>query len=134
MGASNNNPGTLNGAANEAITEFTFVDTAGTTAKEALKFSVADTGDTPIGIAQSTVTSGETVGVVTAGETFLTVDGSGTAIVAGDYLKPSGDSDGLGIKAAADGDAYGAKALEPSTADGDRIRVLVVSGTLSVPA
>lgn len=125
----NNSIGYLNGVANEALTEYRFVDTAGTTAAEALKFSIADSTDGPVGIVTNSPASGDPAIVVTVGQvTLLEVDGSGTAIVAGDYLKPSAGNNGIGIKAATNNDKYGAIALEPSTAAGDKIRVLVTVG------
>lgn len=65
-----------------------------------------------IGVSKSTVISGEVVEVVTAGETLLEVDGSGTAIVKGDPLKS--DANGKGVKAGANEKAHAA-ALEPAT-------------------
>jgi hypothetical protein len=112
----------------EALTRYRFVDLAGTTAKEATKASIADSGDNPIGIVGDTVTTGRPVAVFTSGVGRLEVDGSGAAIAAGDYLKPDGGNAGKGIKAATDGNFYGARALEPSTADGDVIRVLIIQG------
>jgi hypothetical protein len=59
------------------------------------------------------------------GTSSLKVDGSGTAISVGDFLKPG--TGGKGVKCSA-GDAYSAVAMEASTADGDEIEVLVERG------
>lgn len=121
----------VSATANEALTAFTFADLAGTTAAENQLASIADTGDAPFGIVSETTASGRDVAIFYSGRGRLKVDGSGTAIAAGDYLKPSGDSDGIGIKAATDEDAWGAIALDPSTADGDIIRVTIARGERS---
>jgi len=116
----------IGAVANEALTEYLFVDTGGTTATEALKVSLADSGDAPIGIVTDTVASGGQANVALDGVGRLKVDGSGTAIVAGDRLKPNASA--IGIKTTTDTDFYGARALEPSTASGDIIRVLIEKG------
>lgn len=116
----------------ESITINRFVDLAGTTANQLLKCSIADTTDKPFGVADNGGSSGDLISIITTGyEAMLEVDGSGTAIAAGDYLKPDASSTGKGIKAGTDKDAYGAIALEPSSADGDIIRVLVLNGFLA---
>lgn len=117
--------------ANEALTAYTFADLAGTTAKEALKASTADSGDAPFGIVAETTASGGEAAIFYSGIGRLTVDGSSTAIAAGDKLKPGASNDGVGIKAASDTNAYGAIALDPSSASGDIIRVLIERGTIS---
>lgn len=50
----------------------------------------------------------------------------GAAVTYGDFLKS--DTNGKGITASADGDYYGAQALQTSTAAGQLVRVLVKSG------
>lgn len=117
--------------ANEALTAFTFADFAGTTASEDLKASTADSGDAPRGIIAETTDSGRYAAIFYNGTGRLKVDGSSVNIAAGDRLKPGASNDGVGIKAATDEDAYGAIALEPSTASGDIINVLIETGTLS---
>jgi hypothetical protein len=112
----------------EAITKYRFVNADGTTANQDEKVSIADSGEATTGIAADTVASGETTNVFTDGVGYLEVDGSGTAIVAGDFLKPHTDSSGKGIKATANNDKYGAQALSPSTANGDVIRVIIGNG------
>ncbi len=74
-------------------------------------------------------TVGNAVGIAQYGEPAkLQVDGSGTAIVPGDRLKP--DSVGRGIKVtAAAGQEYGAIATEASTAADDIISVISVPPT-----
>ena len=116
----------------ETIAINRFVNLAGTTANQALKCSIADTTETVFGVSDNGGSSGDVISIITTGyEAMLEVDGSGTAIAAGDFLKPDGGSAGKGIKAASDKDAYGAMALEPSSADGDIIRVLVLTGYLA---
>lgn len=122
------NPAVITAVANEAITIYRFVNLAGTVAVEALKVSIADTTEVVFGIAVETVASGAEVGVAIAGVGRLEVDGSGTAIVAGDTLAPDGGSLGKGIKTVANLIQYGAIAMEPSVADGDIIRVALLPG------
>jgi hypothetical protein len=113
----------------EAITKYRFVDLAGTTAKEAAKCSIADSGDKCIGIATETIASGGMVPVAINGRGRLEVDG-GTAIAGNDRLRAHTDSAGRGllIGGGTANQEYGAIALEPSTVAGDIIRVLILSG------
>ncbi len=116
----------LQGEANEALTKYRFVDMDGTTANKAKKFSLSDSLGQPIGIAPETVASGDPTAVATSGIGKLEVDGNANAIAAGDALIPLGDSTGKGGKSLVDGEGVGAIALEPSTADGDIIDVLIL--------
>lgn len=72
---------------------------------------------------------GAAVGLAQYGEpALLQVDGSGTAIVPGDRLKP--DASGRGVKVTAfAGQEYGALATEASTAADDIISVISVPPT-----
>lgn len=104
----------------EAIVAGKFVNLAGTTAKEALKVSIADTTEPIIGVAGNSAAAGEPVTVFYNGMGRMLVDGA-TDIAAGDPLKADGSSTGLAIKAATNLDEIGAIALEPVTqaASGD---------------
>jgi hypothetical protein len=68
--------------------------------------------------------AGMAAGVAVGGTSFLKVDGSGTAILAGDMLKS--DSSGQGVKTTSANDEIGAQALEASAAAGDEIQVRVI--------
>lgn len=115
----------LQGVAVEILTKYRFVDMDGTTANKFKRFSVCDALGQPIGIAPDTVALGDPTAVATHGIGKLEVDGNANAIAAGDALIPLGDSTGKGGKSLVDGEGVGAVALEPSTADGDIIDVLI---------
>ncbi|MBN1515524.1 DUF2190 family protein [Candidatus Sumerlaeota bacterium] len=111
---------------------FVTVDASNSTAAETV-VALAGAGELALGVTyESTAAADRTVGVNLEGVCFLEVDGSGTAIAAGDRLKS--DADGMGVKSAADGEEYGAIALAASSADGDVIPVMIARGTQSVPA
>jgi hypothetical protein len=115
--------GSLSGKASGAVTGLTFVKQV-TTANEAFLFALAGVGDTPIGVAADTVATTEDVTVFPVGTVGrMLVDGNAGTIAAGDYLKPN--ALGYGVKGSA-GNVVGAIALEPSTAAGDIIDVLVI--------
>lgn len=118
----------ITGAATETIAALVFANIAATAAED-LKFEQADAGEKCFGITSSGVSSGEHVVVHHSGIGRLTVDGSGTAIVAGDRLKAA--SGGVGVKTVTDRDEYGAIALEPATTSGAVIRVKIISGQIS---
>lgn len=119
----------INGTASENISAYRFVVYAST--DQTKKFGQAAATEKPAGIAIDAATSTYEVGVAVMGEGYLEVDGNADAIAAGDYLKP--DANGRGVKAATNGDYYGAIALVPSTAAGDIIPVDIVKGRLVVP-
>ena len=77
-----------------------------------------------LGISQNEPGDNEPVAIIAAGSSFLTVDGSGTAIAVNDHLKS--DASGRGVKVASDGELYGAIALEASAAANNVIRVIAV--------
>ncbi len=88
-------------------------------------------GEAVFGILQDTATaSGQDVQVATSGISLCKVDGSGTAIVAGDYLMAG--AAGVAVKLAG---AAGTlrpligQACAPSTAAGDIISVVITLGT-----
>ena len=118
----------ISAVAAEALTQYRFVNLAGTTAVEAMKCSISDTGEVAVGIVAETVASGDNAPIFLPGSIgLLCVDG-GTDIAAGDHLKPHTDSSGKGIKTTTDKDFFGAVALEPATDDADVIRVMIVYG------
>lgn len=82
------------------------------------------------GIAAEAAASGNHVAVFTNGLGRLTVNGNSVNIAAGDKLKSTGSA-GIGVKAATDKDEYIAIALEPATADGVEIDVLIIHGFLA---
>lgn len=123
------NANVISGTATAAITSNRIVKLA-TTAKEATRFTTAGAGEVAFGVAIVGVNSGDQVAVATAGAFVrLTVDGSGSAIAAGDPLKS--DSVGRGVKAATS-DNQIAIAMEPSTAAGDNILVLVTGPNAAI--
>lgn len=87
-------------------------------------------GENVFGILQDAVASGKDACVATEGVSLCKVDGSGTAIVAGDYLMAG--AAGVAVKLAG---AAGTlrplvgQACAPSTAAGDLIPVLITLGT-----
>lgn len=119
------------GTAGEALTKYRFIKDDGT-ANEASSINLADSGDAPDGISCDTYSSGAGCAYAINGTGYLTVLGStGGAIAKGDWLKPAADNSGKGIKAGTDRDKYGAKAMEPSAADGDKIQVQIIQGERS---
>lgn len=95
----------------------------------AVKLSAAETvttcgaGEAGVGIlTNKPAAAGRPASVwVGVGYAKLKVDGSGTAISAGDYLKS--DANGLGVKTTTDNEVIIARALEASSASGDIIEV-----------
>jgi hypothetical protein len=88
------------------------------------KIDVCDSAAAAHGVLQDKPKSGEDGNVAVCGAggiTRLVVDGSGTAIAAGDYIKSN--ASGKGIKGAVDKDRVIGKALEAATADGIIIAV-----------
>jgi hypothetical protein len=94
-----------------------------TTAKEATLFAPAGNAEQTFGIFMDAAAVGDPVSVAFGGIGRLCVDGNAAAIAAGDYL--DSDAAGKGTKIATDQANYGAIALDPSTADGDIIRVFI---------
>lgn len=89
------------------------------------QIAVAGAGDKILGILEDDPPSGAAGKVrISGGTTKLVVDGSGTAIAIGDYLKS--DASGRGVKTTVDRDKVGAMALAASSAAGDIIEVLVL--------
>ena len=119
----------IGGTAAENLTAYRFVNITTATAADK-KFSIADSGDIAIGIVGETITSGDPVNAYIDGTGYLEVDG-GTAVSAGDKLKPHTDSSGKGLKTTTDTDEYCAIALEDSSADGDIILVLIRQGMVA---
>lgn len=93
------------------------------TAKEATLFAPAGDGEQTFGVFMDAADVGDPVAVAFGGIGRLCVDGNAGAIAAGDYL--DSDAAGKGTKVTADRGNYGAIALDPSTADGDLIRVYI---------
>ena len=95
------------------------------------KVQQSGSGEAVFGILQDTATAADLdVEVATSGTSLCKVDGSGTAIVAGDYLMAG--ASGVAVKLAG---AAGTlrpligQACAPSTASGDLIPVLITLGT-----
>lgn len=84
-----------------------------------------------IGILQNKPSAaGQGAVVRLSGTSKLKVDGSGTAIAAGDPIRAT--TGGVGIKAVTDKDPVSAIAMEPSVANGDIIEVLIQKFDLAV--
>ena len=81
--------------------------------------------DKVYGVAQNGADSGERVNLVCMGKTRCLVDGSGTAIAAGDELSPSATGGVLVKHAGTSTHAYAGKALEAATTAGAVIWVLL---------
>ena len=113
--------------AGEALTRYRFAKHTGTLVTQA-KVGEAEAAQRTAGINAETYASGKMAAVFTDGMGFLEVNGNSVAIVAGDPLKSN--ATGLGVKAASAGNIYGAVAVDPSTADGDIIRVIIERGVL----
>jgi hypothetical protein len=96
------------------------------------KIVVAGAGEQPEGIIQENPPNAADLGVeLGVGTTSkLVVNGGGTPIAYGDFLKS--DASGRGIKASA-GDLVGAKALAASTGISDIIEVRVLPPGLKAP-
>lgn len=90
------------------------------------KCAVAAATNKPIGIATESVAEGLDVPVCETGHGLLEVNGNSVNIAIGDPLKPT--TGGVGVKAATDGDFYGAIAKEAATTDGAIIRVSIERG------
>lgn len=122
----------MSSIATEVIPAYRFVNQTSTTAAQASNCLLADSGDLPVGITQNGAAAiGDACDILGPGEiALLEVDG-GTAIAAGDFLMPHTDSTGKGLKSTTDKDKYGAIAIDPSSADGDVIRVWVTIGERS---
>lgn len=110
--------------ASAAVLALTFVKQT-TTQEENYKCATAGVGEDILGIAVADAEAGEPVGVATSSIGMLKVNGSGTAIAAGDKL--TANATGLGIKAGVS-TVYGAVALEPASTNGAEIRVLIRHG------
>jgi len=93
------------------------------TAKEATLFAPAGNAEQTFGIFMDAASVGDSVSVAFGGTGRLCVDGHAAAIAVGDYL--DSDANGKGTKIATDQANYGAIAMDPSTADGDVIRVYI---------
>lgn len=81
------------------------------------------TTDLPVGILQNKPTAGQAAQVRLLGRSRCVSDGSGTAIVAGDQVGTDGS--GRAVKKAANNDIIVGRAMEPSTAAGTIIDVLM---------
>lgn len=112
----------ISGIAGEALTAGYAVNlTAANT------WSIADNGEAMGGIVvEAVAAAGDACSVAIGGIGPMIVDGSGTAIAAGDALKPDAGSVGKGIVTTTDRDKYGARALEAATTDGAIINVLIL--------
>lgn len=116
---------TLSANASGAVLANRFVKMA-TTVNEALLVVECTDGQGAIGISTNAAADGEAVGVAVDGIGVLYVNGANANIAAMATLNCIA-ADGVGGVEAADGAPYNAIALEPSTADGDKIRVLIVN-------
>ena len=86
--------------------------------------TICGAGDPIFGVLQDTPVANQAGSVAIEGETYLVVDGSGTAIAAMDKLKS--DASGQGVKTTTNGDEVGAIALEAATTAGAVIKVQIV--------
>jgi len=117
-------PTTFTAGADLSALQHTFVKFDTTTAFQVLG---AGAGEEMMGVLRNKPASGKAASVDSASGTVvkLKVDGSGVAIVVGDYLKSG--AFGVGVKSALDTEKVGAKALQASTAAGDIIAAMLVS-------
>jgi len=92
--------------------------------------AVAGAGVQTLGVLINEPESGEAADVILYGTAKMIVDGDAAAIAAGDFLKT--DANGMGVVVAADEDIICGLALAASTADGDIIPVIVLSGIYGV--
>lgn len=116
---------TLSANASGDVAANRFVKMA-TTANETLLVIECTDGQQAIGISTHAAADGEAVGVAVDGVGMLYVNAANANIAAMSLLNCIAN-DGVGGVEASDGQPYNAIALEPSTADGDKIRVLIVN-------
>lgn len=110
-----------------ALTKFRFVKET-TTGREAT-CNVAAAAAKPIGIVTEDVASGGDAPVIESGIFALEVNGQSVNIAVGDPIKPT--TGGVGVKAATEGDYFGAVAKEAASTDGAIIKVSVERGYLA---
>jgi hypothetical protein len=91
--------------------------------------AIATAGEKPIGVSVEDADQGRTMPVCEEGFGLLVVNGNSVNIAIGDPLKPA--TGGAGVKAATEGDYYGAVAKEAATADGVIIKVRIERGYLA---
>lgn len=122
---------TISGAATAAITKSRAVKIGSGTTQQILKLTQAGAGEAAIGIAGNSATSAnDPVGVNVFGSIcYAEANGNSVNIAAGDPLKS--DASGILVKGASTENIV-AIALEPCTADGDEIRVMVVAPNSSI--
>lgn len=87
--------------------------------------------DIPVGVSLQGVALGEDCTLQLEGVCFLEVDGSGSAIAAGDFLMPKLSGAGVGVKAASTG-TRAARALEASSSAGSVIQVQIIHPVTTV--
>jgi len=114
---------TLNGT----VAQYRFVE--GTMAAATATDAIADVA---LGISQMSGVSGDKIGICVDGKTYLQVDGSGTAIAAGDAIMAEASGAGQGVKAAGATAVKQATALEAATTDGAIIEVIFEGGPKEV--
>lgn len=116
---------TVEANADLSASQFTAVKfVAGPSGGVQARAALAAANERAIGVLQNKPNAAGVGAVVRiGGTTKLKVDGSGTAIVAGDALKA--DASSRGVKAATDKDKVIAIAMEPSSAANDVIEALI---------
>jgi hypothetical protein len=122
--------------ADGAVSQYRFVvgDTSKTTNSKMYVAAAAGSTVPVLGISQNAVANGddaEHLAFAIVGRSYLEVNANSENLDIGDRLVPT--TGGVGIKASAASGTeqhIGAIALEPSTADGDVIRVLIVRQSL----
>lgn len=131
MNTNSVNGPTISGIATAAITKSRAVKIGSGTTQQLLKLTQAGAGEASIGIAgNSASAANEPVGVNVFGSLcYAEANGNSVNIAAGDILKA--DASGIMVKAST-GENVVAIALEPCTADGDEIRVMVVAPNASI--
>jgi len=97
------------------VTQYTFVTAAGA--------ATTAITDNAYGIAQKGGVSGDVISVVVRGESWLKVDGSGTAIAVNDALMAKASGAGVGAKAAGATAVKQAIAHQAATTNGAHILV-----------
>lgn len=122
MSAAEYNGMSLTALTTEAVAKYTLAKIT-TTAAGSRTCAMADAGEKAIGVFCEAYGSGEIATIFINGVGKLICNGNSVNIVAGDPIKAA--TNGVGVKAATDEDCANAIALDPLTADGVAIDVII---------